>query len=855
MSAREGSWRRWVAPALGVAVFTLALWALHRALAGYHLRELAAAVASVPPARRWAAVALTAANYLVLTGYDALALRYARAPLPYRRTALASFLGYAVANNTGSFSILAAGGVRYRLYAAWGLSAGQVAQVVGFCTATFWVGFLVLGGAAFLAEPAALAHLPGLTPAAVRGLGALLLVLAATYLAGSAAGRSELRIGRWAVRVPPLRLVLAQVAVSAADWVAAAGVLYVLLPPEAPVSFPLVLGMFLLAQVAGLVSTVPGGLGVFEGAMVLLLAPLAGAKELVGPLVAFRAVYYLLPLGAALLLLAGREVAEQRAALGRAARTLGPVVAPAVPAALAFSTFATGAILLLSGATPALAGRLAWIRHVLPLPVLELSHFAGSLAGAGLLILSRGLQRRLDGAYYVTLGLLGVGVAASLLKGLDYEEAAALALVASALLPFRRVFYRKASLLSEPLSLQWGAAVAMVLLASLWLAYFAHRHAEISADLWWRFAFEHGAPRSLRAAVGSVAVLLLFGAARLLRRARTEPARPGPAEVDEAAAVASGSPSTEAYLAVLGDKALLFAPSRRGFLMYGVQGRSWVAMGDPVGPPEEGRELAWEFHGLADRHGGWTVFYEVGPENLPLYLDLGLTPMKIGEEARVPLGGFSLEGSARKGLRAARNRVEREGCRFEVVPPDGVGRLLPELREVSDAWLAAKTAREKGFSLGFFDEAYLRRFPCALVRREGRLVAFANLWPGGGGEELSIDLMRHAPEAPGGVMDYLFAEIMGWGREQGYRWFSLGMAPLAGFEDRALAPAWSRFGAFLFRHGENFYNFQGLRAYKAKFDPVWEPRYLVSPGGLALPRILLDVAALIAGGLRGVVAK
>jgi phosphatidylglycerol lysyltransferase len=94
-----------------------------------------------------------------------------------------------------------------------------------------------------------------------------------------------------------------------------------------------------------------------------------------------------------------------------------------------------------------------------------------------------------------------------------------------------------------------------------------------------------------------------------------------------------------------------------------------------------------------------------------------------------------------------------------------------------------------------------------------------------------------------------------WGKQQGYRWFNLGMAPMSGFEDRALAPLWSRVGSFLFRHGEHFYNFQGLRQYKEKFDSTWEPRYLASPGGLALPRIVTNVASLISGGLKGVVTK
>ena len=138
---------------------------------------------------------------------------------------------------------------------------------------------------------------------------------------------------------------------------------------------------------------------------------------------------------------------------------------------------------------------------------------------------------------------------------------------------------------------------------------------------------------------------------------------------------------------------------------------------------------------------------------------------------------------------------------------------------------------------------------------DNNVVAFANLWTSSTNQELSVDLMRHLPEAPAGVMDYIFVSLIVWGQQQGYRWFNLGMAPLAGLENRALGTMWSRVGALTYRLGENFYNFQGLRQYKDKFDPVWEPMYIASPGGLALPRILTNLAALISGGLRGVVTK
>jgi phosphatidylglycerol lysyltransferase len=199
--------------------------------------------------------------------------------------------------------------------------------------------------------------------------------------------------------------------------------------------------------------------------------------------------------------------------------------------------------------------------------------------------------------------------------------------------------------------------------------------------------------------------------------------------------------------------------------------------------------------------------------------------------------------------------VEKEGCTFTVIPAEGIPALLPELRAISDAWLAEKDTREKGFSLGLSNPEYLKEFPAGVVRQADRIVAFTNLWLGAEKEELSPDLMRYLPEAPPGVMEYLFTQLMLWGKQEGYRWFNLGMAPFSGLENRALAPLWHRLGTFVFRHGEYFYNFQGLRQYKEKFDPVWEPKYLASPDGLALPRILTNLASLIAGGLKEIVTK
>jgi phosphatidylglycerol lysyltransferase len=238
-----------------------------------------------------------------------------------------------------------------------------------------------------------------------------------------------------------------------------------------------------------------------------------------------------------------------------------------------------------------------------------------------------------------------------------------------------------------------------------------------------------------------------------------------------------------------------------------------------------------------------------------LYIDLGLTLVKLGEAAVVELDSFCLEGGHRKGLRRTLKEVGRHGAQFSIIPKCEVAARITELKQVSDDWLEAKHTREKGFSLGRFDENYINRFPVAVVQIEGRIVAFANLLASGDGFEIAVDLMRYARSAPPGVMEYLFTQLLLWGKEHGYRRFNLGMAPLSGLQKRALAPLWSKAGARLYRHGEHFYNFRGLRSYKEKFTPRWEPRYLASPGGLALPRVVASTAALISGGLKGVVSR
>ena len=852
MGTRVLAWLRRVLPLAGIAFFALALWVLHEALPVDSYRDVVDALGALPGARLAAALVFTMIGYAVLTGYDLLALRHIGERVPLRDAAGAAMLSGALGNNLGN-TLLTGSAVRFWLYTAVGLSAPQITRLVLLCSLGFWLGYLFLGAFFFLAAPLALPPALHLLVTGTRPLGALCGLVLLGWIALCARGR-ELGLGPWHFRLPSLRLTAGQIVVACGDLGLMAAALYVLLPASVDLGFAAFMPVFLIALVAGNASQVPGGLGVFEAVIVLLLGPRVDSRALLAALLAFRAVYLLLPLlvAAAVVGLRGgvRLAPTGTAWLGRGVRTLAGVA----PQMLAGLAFVSGAVLLMSGALPAAVGRLALVERLFALPVIEASHFVASLIGAALLVVARGLQRRLDAAWLIACGLLGAGVLLSLLKGWDYEEAGLLGLALLALLPVRRQFYRRSALFDSAFTPAWTASFLIVLGAMAGLTVFAHRQAAWAAQSWWQFAWHAEASRSLRGTVGAIGLFMLLALRQLIRPPRAEAPTPAGSDIERASPLVERSRWTYANLVYRADKSLLFSAAGDAFLMYGRHGRSWIAMGDPIGSEPGVRELAWRFRELSDRSDGWCVFFEVRPQRRALYAELGLSLTPLGEEARVELAKFTLDTAVHRDLRQARAHLLRGGWRFEILPCEAVPQVLPVLAAISQSWLESKATHEKGFSNASFEGRYLSRFPVAVVRREDEIVAFANLWLGAGHEELSVDLMRHRPDAPSGTMDFLFAELLLWGRTQGFAWFNFGMAPLSGFE-QAEVPLWSRVGSFVYRHAEHFYNFEGLRHYKAKFDPVWTPLYLASPGGVVLAPIIVDVTALIAGGLGGVVSK
>lgn len=818
--------------------------ALHRVLLSVHLKDVRASLHAVPTARIALALALTTASYLALTLYDVIALRTIGRRLPWRTAAIASFTSYTLSHNLG-LSLLTGGSARYRVYRAAGLSLGEIGQVVLIASLTFWIG---VGGVAALALLLARGGISivgqDLTPDAARLLGLGLIALMAVIPIVRWFGVQRIGIGQVEVPIPTLPRQAALAAIAIVDLAAASAALFVLVPDLGPALFPAFLFAYALAIVIALVSHVPGGVGVFEAVMI---ASVPGDRpDVFAALLLYRLIYYLLPLLVAaggVLLAEGyrlrHPIAHGVTLVERTARAFAPM-------AVTVLVFTGGLILLVSGALPGVKGRLSALDDLVPLPFIEGSHLAGSLVGTALLLIAPALRARLRSGFDAARLMLAGGICFSLAKGFDWEEALLLSAILFVLQYARPAFTRRGGVFTDPPDWRWIAAAAAAIAMSVWAGFFAYKRVPYSDELWWRFAIHGNAPRFLRASfgagvlLGATALWHLLVARRPRRVSETLPP-------DIAATALARSSRSDANLALTGDKSFLVSAAGDAFVMYRVKGRSWVMMGDPVGPRAAWDELLWALRRRAHLERGRLCVFQASEAMLPLFVDLGLQPMKYGEEAQVDLARFTLAGARAKPLRHALRRCDAAGAVFTILPASDVPPMMSELREISDVWLGDRHGREKRFSLGAFDADYLAHFDTAIVRVGNRIVAFANIWRSGDGTEASIDLMRHVDDAPYGTMDMMIVRLIEWAKGCGFERFNLGMAPLSGLRAGPLAPIWARVGHLLFDNGERLYGFAGLRAFKEKFGPDWVPRFVATPPGLPAAKGLIDIARLVSG--------
>lgn len=629
--------------------------------------------------------------------------------------------------------------------------------------------------------------------------------------------------------------ILALAAIGWLDWLLGAAAFIACIAATGAQVNPLrIAESFFLGQAVGLVSLMPGGFG--SGDLFWLAHVPIERSTAAAALVAYRLVYYVLPWAIA-------SLALLNWATTRAPRRLE--IARRVAAALVGGG---GILIILSSASPALQARLVALEQVIPLPLVELGQVTAALAGLVLVVLARGLARGYRSAFRGAVAVLVVAGLSAILKGLDWEEATILGLLAAAAATQSNLFRRPTRsdwLEGRDLPLAFAALALFVLVGVV-----AHRVDAETLARWTSIGYRLEGARFVRT-VASMTLVVLAGGLYVWMRARADFVRPGDADIERALGMhADWGVHTNPLMVTTGDKAIFF-DSDRGFCLYRTVGPYLVVFADPVVRAEGDREsflTALETYcAELDRRPLW---YQISAGWIPALHDRGYDFFKLGEEAYVHLDHVTLEGHAGKMNRQLLKRAERDGLRFRVLEPPEVAARLEELSEISDAWLEHKGLVERGFSIGFFEKDYLCRFRCAVVeeaRPGGRLLGFANLLEGPHRQELSVDLMRYRSGGPS-IMDFLMVSLFLEGKASGYARFNLGVAPLAAVGDKRGAHLRERFARLLFQRGEHWYQFQGLRRYKEKFDPEWLPRYMAYRRGLEWPTAIACVSALSAGG-------
>jgi phosphatidylglycerol lysyltransferase len=280
-------------------------------------------------------------------------------------------------------------------------------------------------------------------------------------------------------------------------------------------------------------------------------------------------------------------------------------------------------------------------------------------------------------------------------------------------------------------------------------------------------------------------------------------------------------------------KQLFFSHDSRSFVAYQTAFRVAIGLGDPVGPGAELEPTTRDFLRMCSHNGWKAAFYQALPALIPMYRKVGLRVLKLGEEAVVDVEHYCTETAQSKTFRYIRHRLERDGYRVTRRLPPQTEEQLDEIRAVSDQWLTLPGRREHGFALGKFDRVYLRDMPLYLLTDStGLLVAFTNEIPDYRKGEAAIDMMRHRVETPNNTMEYLFDRVLHDLGERGYEQLSLGLVPFSGLCKFKCASFEERLLNQIYERANRFFSFKGLHRFKAKFEPVWEDRFLIYQDGL-----------------------
>jgi uncharacterized membrane protein YbhN (UPF0104 family) len=620
---------RHVPAVLGVALLIGAIYVVQREFRHLRLTDIEDALKAIPLHSLVFSFVWTILSYFILTFYDRLGTIYAGHKVSYGRVAFASFCAYALSHNIG-FAAVSGAAVRYRLYAHWGLTPLQIAKTVAFCSLTFGLGGLVLGGAILFIEPRAVPffgdHLPGLM---LNGVGALMWTVVLGYVTLSRVFK-HLSIGGHRIELPGWRMAIVQVLLATVDVATTATIFYALLPPAPGLTWPIFLGVYVSCYTAGLAANLPGGIGVFDTAMLFGLERYISAPHIVGAILVFRLYYYVIPLFLAGSLFAGNEILLRGGGLLRHVGKLAPVQAIGRWSEPDFAvTATTGAvgvcgILMLCLGVLAPQADFSWIDPDYGVIASQAGQFVPSLIGAGLVMMAVALSHRVNLAWGLTILLLVVGAAFTATQDNRLWVAGVLILTTLLIAPFRACFYRHARLLSGPLQPASALTLAVLGCCLFELAVTREHTHGLHNNAFWMVILSREVPNTIRLAV-AISVLLSLTAIWLLLRPSRVHFLPWDPASRQLVRRWGGRLIQTADGVVLGEASRAAIPFRRC-------GGVLLGLGDPVGEETDRVSAIWRLRDLARQEGLDAAVWHAGPELLHVYGDLGLTALPLGDD-------------------------------------------------------------------------------------------------------------------------------------------------------------------------------------------------------------------------------
>ncbi len=614
---------------LGVVLLVGAIYVVQREFHHLKLADIRRALADIPYRALALSFGCTLLSYGVLTFYDRLGTIYAGRKVLYRRVAFASFCAYALSHNLG-FSAVSGAAVRYRLYSHWGLSPLQIAKIVGFCSLTFGLGGLVLGGSILFFEPHSVPFFGTLLPDwALRFIGGGMWALVAAYVVVSRVV-GTVRFRGHAFTLPDWRMAIIQVLVASLDVAFTAGIFYALLPATPGLTYLHFLAVYLASYTAGLVTNLPGGLGVFDTAMLLGLDPYLSPPQILGGILIFRLFYYIIPLFLAGTMFAGNEILLRGSTLlqggiiARRMQSLTQMSEPDFAVGAATGAVAMCGALLLSLGLLDAQPDFSWIDPDFADMAANAGPFVPSLIGAVLMVLAIGLSQRVVLAWGVTLALLLVAAGFTAAQGDDLWIPAVLVLAALLVAPFRDAFYRHARLLSGPLHSDVLLPLLALAVCVTALAAFEPQVRQLAENSWWEIVLSPDVPNSLRIVMAVAVLLALLALWRLIRPGYVT-WLPWAGEGQQRYSAMGAQPVMAADGIVLGETGRSGIPFRR-------VGRVMLGLGDPVGSQADRISAIWRLRDLAAQEGLDAAVWHVGPGLLKVYSDLGLTALPLGQD-------------------------------------------------------------------------------------------------------------------------------------------------------------------------------------------------------------------------------